>query len=94
LYLTTPNYLGLTGAYRGYLRLTRRRYSEEGQPVNRFLIAPRLRRWVRAAGLEVVHADATGHYLPWPGRAPILLADRLPGLSVLGLHALTVAIRP
>src|SRR5688572_10046113 len=28
LYLTTPNYLGLTGAYRGYLRLTRRRYSE------------------------------------------------------------------
>ena len=93
LYLTTPNYLGLMGLYRGYLRLTGRRYSEEGQPVNRFLVAPLLRRWVRAAGLEVVHADATGHYLPWPGRAPVLLGARVPGLSPLGLHALTVAIR-
>ena len=94
LYLTTPNYLGPMGAYRGYLRLTGRRYSEEGQPINRFLVAPRLRRWVRAAGLEVIHADATGHYLPWPGRAPVLLRRRLPGLSLLGLHALTVAVRP
>ena len=94
LYLTTPNYLSAMGAYRGYLRLTGRRYSEEGQPINRFLVAPRLRRWVRAAGLQVVHADATGHYLPWPGRAPILLRDRVPGLSLFGLHTLTVAVRP
>ena len=93
LYLTTPNYLGPMGAYRGYLRLTGRRYSEEGQPINRFLLAPQLRRWVRAAGLEVIHADATGHYLPWPGRAPVLLCRRIPGLSLLGLHALTVAVR-
>ena len=93
LYLTTPSYLGPMGAYRGYLRLTGRRYSEEGQPINRFLLAPQLRRWVRAAGFEVVHADATGHYLPWPGRAPVLLSPRLPGLSALGLHALTVAVR-
>ena len=94
LYLTTPNYLGPMGLYRGYLRLTGRRYSEEGQPVNRFLVAPLLRRWVRGAGLEVVEADATGHYLPWPGRAPILLGARVPALSPFGLHALTVAIRP
>ena len=94
LFLTTPNYLGPMGAYRGYLRLTGRRYSEEGQPVNRFLLAPRLRNWVRRAGLDIVRSDATGHYLPWPRRAPILLHERAPGLSAFGLHALTVAVRP
>jgi ubiquinone/menaquinone biosynthesis C-methylase UbiE len=91
LFLTTPNYLGPMGAYRGYLRLTGRRFSEEGQPINRFLLAPWLRRWVRGAGLRVVCCDATGHYLPWPRRAPILLGTRAPGLSAFGLHSLTVA---
>ena len=93
LFLTTPNYFGPMGAYRGYLRLTGRRYSEEGQPVNRFLVAPRLRRWVRRAGLEIVRCDATGHYLPWPRRAPILVMERAPGLAIFGLHSLTVAVR-
>jgi hypothetical protein len=82
------------GAYRGYLRLTGRRYSEEGQPVNRFLLAPRLRRWVRHAGLEIIGCETTGHYLPWPGRAPILLQERSRWLSPFGLHSLTVAVRP
>ena len=40
LFLTCPNYLGLMGLYRGYLRLTGRRYREEGQPINQFLILP------------------------------------------------------
>lgn len=93
LFLTTPNYLGPMGAYRGYLRLTGRRYSEEGQPVNRFLLAPRLRRWVRRAGLRIVGRDAIGHYLPWPRRAPILLRERAPWLALFGLHSLTVAVR-
>ena len=93
LFLTTPNYLGPMGAYRGYLRLTGRRYSEEGQPVNRFLVAPRLRRWVRRAGLRIVGRDAIGHYLPWPRRAPILLRERAPWLELFGLHSLTVAVR-
>jgi ubiquinone/menaquinone biosynthesis C-methylase UbiE len=94
LFLTSPNYLGLMGAYRGYLRLTGRRYSEEGQPINRFLLAPRLRHWVRQTGLHVVGWDAIGHYLPWPRRAPILLHERAPGLSLFGLHSLTVAEAP
>ena len=93
LFLTTPNYLGPMGAYRGYLRLTGRRYTEEGQPVNRFIVTPRLRRWVRRAGFDVVARDATGHYLPWPRRAPILLQERAPGLALFGLHSLTVAVR-
>jgi ubiquinone/menaquinone biosynthesis C-methylase UbiE len=94
LFLTTPNYLGPMGAYRGYLRLTGRRYSEEGQPVNRFLIAPRVRHWVRRAGLTIVATDARGHYVPWPGRAPILVGERSRWFSVFGLHSLIVAVRP
>jgi glycosyltransferase involved in cell wall biosynthesis len=93
LFLTAPNYLGPMGAYRGYLRLTGRRFSEEGQPINRFLLAPRLRRWVRLAGIRTVRRDGTGHYLPWPRRAPILLGTRLRGLSMFGLHSLTVAVK-
>ena len=81
------------GAYRGYLRLTGRRYSEEGQPVNRFLMAPQMRRWIRRAGLEIVESETTGHYLPWPGRAPILVRERSRLLSPFGLHSLMVAVK-
>jgi SAM-dependent methyltransferase len=91
LFLTCPNYLGPIGLYRGYLRLTGRRFTEEGQPINHFLLAPLVRRWVRAAGLRVILTRGRGHYLPFPGRSPLLLADRAPGLGVLGLHVLTVA---
>jgi ubiquinone/menaquinone biosynthesis C-methylase UbiE len=94
LFLTTPNYLGPIGAYRGYLRLVGRRFTEEGQPINHFLLAPRVRRWVRAAGLRIVLADSSGHYLPFPGRPPILLVDRTRWLAPFGLHALTVAEKP
>lgn len=94
LFLTTPNYLGPMGAYRAYLRLTGRRYTEEGQPINHFLIAGLVRRWVKHAGLRIVQAESTGHYLPFPGRAPILLSERASWLSPFGLHALTVAEKP
>ena len=94
LFLTTPNYLGPMGAYRGYLRLTGRRYSEEGQPINHFLIAASVRRWVRRSGLRIVHTQSTGHYLPFPGRQPILLGAPARWLSPFGLHALTVAEKP
>ena len=94
LFLTTPNYLGPIGAYRGYLRMTGRRFTEEGQPINHLLLAPLVRRWVRAAGLRVVVATSSGHYLPFPGRPPVLLVERSPWLSPFGLHALTVAEKP
>ena len=94
LFLTAPNYLGPMGAYRGYLRLTGRRYSEEGQPVNRFLVAPRLRRWVKRAGLRIVRAETSGHYIPWPRRPPIRVEAEARWLSPFGLHSLTVAVRP
>jgi ubiquinone/menaquinone biosynthesis C-methylase UbiE len=94
LILTHPNYLGPIGAYRGYLRLTGRRFTEEGQPINHFLIAARVRQWVRSTGLRIVSTATSGHYLPFPGRPPILMVDKTPWLSPFGLHALTVAEKP
>jgi 2-polyprenyl-6-hydroxyphenyl methylase / 3-demethylubiquinone-9 3-methyltransferase len=94
LFLTTPNYLGPIGVYRGYMRLTGRRFTEEGQPINHFLLAPAVRRWIRRAGLRVVTATSAGHYLPFPGRPPVLLVDRSRWLAPFGLHALTVAEKP
>jgi hypothetical protein len=41
-----------------------------------------------------VASESTGHYLPFPGRPPILIVDRSRLLSPFGLHALTVAEKP
>lgn len=97
LFLTTPNYLGPMGLHRLYRLLTGRPYAEEGQPINHPLLLPRTRRWVRRAGLRIVTIDATGHYLPVPGRPPV----ELPALDRLGwltrwfaLHPLIVAAKP
>ncbi|MGI9069210.1 MAG: class I SAM-dependent methyltransferase [Pyrinomonadaceae bacterium] len=73
LFLTTPNYLGVMGLYRLYLRLTGRRFTEEGQPINNFTILPWTRQWVASTGLHVTKVDAVGHYLLTPGRLPIEL---------------------
>ena len=94
LFLTTPNYLGPIGAYRGYLRLTGRRFTEEGQPINNFLMAPLVRRWVKCTCLRLVRKAAAGHDLPFSGRPPILLVDRSRWLNPFGLHAITVAEKP
>jgi ubiquinone/menaquinone biosynthesis C-methylase UbiE len=90
LFLTTPNYLGPIGAYRAYLRLTGRRFTEDGQPINHFLIAGLVRQWMRNAGFRIARADSSGHYLPFPGRPPILLIDSARWLGPFGLHALTI----
>ncbi len=70
LFLTTPNYLGPMGLYRGYARLRGRPFTEEGQPINNFMLLPRTVALVRRAGLRVTRVDATGHYLPLPGAPP------------------------
>ena len=95
LLLTTPNYLGPLGLYRGYLRLRGRRFSEVGQPVNRFTLLPLTLVWLRRVGLRVTTVDATGHYLPWPGRPPIPIAqlERRP-LRWFALHSLVTAQKP
>jgi 2-polyprenyl-3-methyl-5-hydroxy-6-metoxy-1,4-benzoquinol methylase len=96
LYLTTPNYLGPLGLYRGYARLKGTPYSEGGQPINRFMLLPQTCVWIRRAGLRIRRVDALGHYLPWPGRPPRGLAwlDSLAPLRWFALHTLVVAEKP
>lgn len=93
LLLTTPNYMGPMGLYRGYARVRGRPFTEEGQPINNFVLLPRTVRWVRAAGLTVVAVDATGHYLPWFGRQPVEMPalGRISPLRWMALHSMVLA---
>jgi SAM-dependent methyltransferase len=95
LYLTTPNYMGPLGLYRGYRRLVNRPFTEEGQPINRFMLLPILCWWLRRAGFRLLTVAGTGHYLPWPGRPPIALTqlDSRVLFRWLALHSLVVAER-
>jgi hypothetical protein len=96
LFLTTPNYLGPMGAYRAYLRIRGRRYTEGGQPICHLTMLPRTLRWMRDAGLRVSRVDAIGHYLPWPGAPPRALSwmDSMRPLHWFALHSLVVAEKP
>ena len=97
LYLTCPNYFSLMGWYRIYLWLRRRPFTEEGQPINQFLLLPRTRAWVAGTGLRVLAVDASGFYLPWPGR-PLTEVARLGRprwlMRWFGYHSLIVAEKP
>jgi len=97
LFLTTPNYLGSMGLYRLYLRLTGRRYTEVGQPINRFTTWPRTLAWIDQANLRIRLADGVGHYLPVPRRPPVRLRvlDRARTVTRwTALHSLVVAEKP
>jgi 2-polyprenyl-3-methyl-5-hydroxy-6-metoxy-1,4-benzoquinol methylase len=93
LYLTTPNYLGPMGLYRGYARIKGTPYTEEGQPINRFMLLPKTCAWIRRAGLRIQTVEAVGHYMPWPGRPlqGIPWLDTLRPLRWFALHSLIVA---
>lgn len=93
LYLTTPNYLGPMGLYRGYARIKGTPYTEEGQPINRFMLLPQTCAWIRRAGLRIKTVEAVGHYVPWPGRPlrGIPWLDTLRPLRWFALHSLVVA---
>lgn len=97
LFLTTPNYMGPFGLYRGYLRLRGRRYTEGGQPISRLTSLPRTWGWLRQAGFRVRTVDAVGHYILRPGHVPYEPAG-VRGVErwlwPFGLHSLFVAERP
>jgi ubiquinone/menaquinone biosynthesis C-methylase UbiE len=93
LFVTTPSYLGPYGPYRGYLRMTGRRYTEGDQPISRFMLWPITALWMRRAGFRVVAVDAIGHYLLRPGHLPFQpawasRAERW--LWPFGLHSIVV----
>jgi SAM-dependent methyltransferase len=97
LVLTTPNYMGVFGLYRAYLRLRGRRYTEGGQPICRLTLLPRTWWWLRRAGFRVRAVDAAGHYALFPGRhpwEPAWLARAGRWIWPLGLHSIFVAEKP
>ncbi|HMD83431.1 MAG TPA: class I SAM-dependent methyltransferase [Terriglobia bacterium] len=74
LYLTTPNYLNLMGAYHIYdLLLKRHRQSPAVQPIDHYWLFPQVRSMVEKAGWKILRADGTVHQVPFPGRNPIRL---------------------
>jgi SAM-dependent methyltransferase len=96
LLMTTPNYFGPFGLYRGYLRLRGRRYTEGDQPICHFTSLPRTALWARRAGFRVRAVDAIGHYVLLPGRLPSepdLLRRLERWLWPIGLHSIVVATR-
>lgn len=96
LILTTPNYVGPLGLYRGYLRLVGRRFTEVGQPINHFTMIPRTLFWLRSAGFRIGAVDAVGHYLPFPGRPAIEVSrlSRMKSLRWFALHSMIMAEKP
>ena len=96
LLLTTPNYLGPMGLYRGYARLMGRPYTEEGQPINNFMLLPLTVTWVRRAGLRIVAVDGRGHYALLPGQPPrpMPIFEKLPLFRWVALHSLVVGEKP
>jgi 2-polyprenyl-3-methyl-5-hydroxy-6-metoxy-1,4-benzoquinol methylase len=97
MYLTCPNYLNVTGLYRLYLPLTGRRYRECGQPINNFLVLPRVHRWLRIAQMQILSTEGSGHYFPFPRRSPIRVYS-MDNIRIMNpwhaLHTLTVAQKP
>jgi SAM-dependent methyltransferase len=97
LYLTTPNYLSSIGLYRVYCWLRGKKFDECGQPIVQWTTIPKIRPWVRRAGVRILEIDSTGQYLPFPGRPPIRL-DFLEHPHFLmkwfGHHSLIVAEKP
>jgi 2-polyprenyl-3-methyl-5-hydroxy-6-metoxy-1,4-benzoquinol methylase len=96
LFLTTPNYLSLTGLYRLYVTLSGRTFTECGQPINNLTMLTTNVNWVIRAGLRVTAVDGAGHYLPVPGRPPVRIPalDSWRPLRWLALHGLVVAEKP
>lgn len=71
LILTTPNYMGFFGLYRVYLRLTGRKWTEVGQPINRFVMIPRTLYWLKSSGFKVEYFESEIISFPWFGKRKV-----------------------
>ena len=78
LLLTTPNYLGFFGLYRIYLRLTGRKWTEAGQPLNRFVMIPRTLYWIKKAGFSNINFDSDIISTPFFGKKVKHLSVKYP----------------
>lgn len=96
LIVTTPNYLGLVGLYRVYLRLTGRRFTEMGQPINKTLTLIGRVIKLRRLGCRVDAVDGAVHLLPVPRFRAVRLQflEHPHGLTKwFAHHGLTAATR-
>lgn len=65
LILTTPSYMNFVGLYRLYLRLTFRKWTEMGQPINNFTYIFKTLRWLKRAGLTITYFTSIDFFIPW-----------------------------
>jgi SAM-dependent methyltransferase len=71
LFLTTPNYLNLMGAYDLYAHF-RHPGRKDDQPYDRRQWFLQIRKFVSRGGWTIVHSDGTVHQFPFiPGRNPV-----------------------
>ncbi len=72
LMLTTPNYMNFYGLYRFYLRLTGRKWTEIGQPINKFVIIPKTIFWLKKIGFKLIFFDSEVYSTPFPGKRKVI----------------------
>lgn len=104
LYLTTENYLNLTGLYRLLEEKIRRRPWRSGafvQPVEQFFTAPALLAGIRKHGFQVLSFDSRGYYFYLPRRPRpwdmVWLAAPGPHRALfrlMGRHLFVKAVKP
>jgi 2-polyprenyl-3-methyl-5-hydroxy-6-metoxy-1,4-benzoquinol methylase len=97
LFLTTPNYLNLTGLYEIYAKF-RHAARQPDQPYDRIQIFLQTRRLLKDAGWNICGSDGVVHQLPiFPGRNPVRIqgldANRRirKFLSIFALHYCLIA---
>jgi SAM-dependent methyltransferase len=98
LILTTNNYFGLIGLWRGAMTLAGFRFTEFGQPINQPLMFFPSARLLRGLGCEVDVIDGSGHYLRVPryqmGYLRLGFLERPHALTKwFGTHRLVVATK-
>lgn len=64
LLLTTPNYLNFYGIYRIYLRMTGRKWTEVGQPLNNVVLLPKTRNWLQSAKFKILKCETAEFSMP------------------------------
>jgi 2-polyprenyl-3-methyl-5-hydroxy-6-metoxy-1,4-benzoquinol methylase len=94
LIITTPNYMSLMGISRGLLRLVGQRFTEGGQPINKFITLPRRLRDLRRLGCRVDAIEGRVQQMVIPGFSTFSLPwlDR-PMFQRFSRHVCTVATR-
>jgi len=93
LILTTPNYMNFVGLYRFYLRLTFRKWTEMGQPINNFTYIFKTLRWLKKAGLNTTCFSSVDFYIPWKPKS-IRIKTQGSLSKFLGLQSFFVANKP